>query len=128
MDQIHCSMSDSVWLMPSTMAKTDHQQHQWVCRSNDLQSSRVVGGNQVHYPATMSGEINDPGDARTPAHQSQHSNVKQGWYKVVEEESPTGFSIQGQTGGPRVLLWSRRQPSWSWTTRLSALVVHKYAI
>ena len=54
------------------------------------------------------------------------TNVNRGWYKVVEEESPTGFSIQDdgvyefylEAGVSRELVVDN--------TPLSALVVYKY--
>ena len=76
---------------------------------------------------TETGEINDLGTYYTDSSgRIVLTNVNRGWYKVVEEESPTGFSIQDdgvyefylEAGVSRELVVDN--------TPLSALVVYKY--
>jgi len=83
----------------------------------------------IYYASdnTETGEINDLGTYYTDSSgRIVLTNVNRGWYKVVEEESPTGFSIQDdgvyefylEAGVSRELVVDN--------TPLSALVVYKY--
>ena len=83
----------------------------------------------IYYASdnTETGEINDLGTYYTDSSgRIVLTNVNRGWYKVVEEESPTGFSIQDdgvyefylEAGASRELVVDN--------TPLSALVVYKY--
>ena len=83
----------------------------------------------IYYASdnTETGEINDLGTYYTDSSgRIVLTNVNRGWYKVVEEESPTGFSIQDdgvyefylEGGASRELVVDN--------TPLSALVVYKY--
>ena len=83
----------------------------------------------IYYASdnTTSGEINDLGTYYTDASgRIVLTDVNRGWYRVVEEESPTGFSIQDdgiyefylEAGTSRELVVDN--------TPLSALVVYKY--
>ena len=83
----------------------------------------------IYYASdnTTSGEINDLGTYYTDASgRIVLTDVNRGWYRVVEEESPTGFSIQDdgvhefylEAGASRELVVDN--------TPLSALVVYKY--
>ena len=83
----------------------------------------------IYYTSdnTETGEINDLGTYYTDSSgRIVLTNVNRGWYKVVEEESPTGFSIQDdgvyefylEAGVSRELVVDN--------TPLSALVVYKY--
>ena len=83
----------------------------------------------IYYASdnTETGEINDLGTYYTDSSgRIALTNVNRGWYKVVEEESPTGFSIQDdgvyefylEAGVSRELVVDN--------TPLSALVVYKY--
>ena len=83
----------------------------------------------IYYASdnTETGEINDLGTYYTDSSgRIVLTNVNRGWYKVVEEESPTGFSIQDdgvyefylEAGVSRVLVVDN--------TPLSAIVVYKY--
>ena len=83
----------------------------------------------IYYASdnTETGEINDLGTYYTGSSgRIVLTNVNRGWYKVVEEESPTGFSIQDdgiyefylEAGVSRELVVDN--------TPLSALVVYKY--
>ena len=83
----------------------------------------------IYYASdnTETDEINDLGTYYTDSSgRIVHTNVNRGWYKVVEEESPTGFSIQDdgvyefylEAGVSRELVVDN--------TPLSALVVYKY--
>ena len=83
----------------------------------------------IYYASdnTETGEINDLGTYYTDSSgRIALTNVNRGWYKVVEEESPTGFSIQDdgvyefylEAGASKELVVDN--------TPLSALVVYKY--
>ena len=83
----------------------------------------------IYYASdnTTTGEINDLGTYYTDASgRITLTDVNRGWYRVVEEESPTGFSIQDdgiyefylEAGTSRELVVDN--------TPLSALVVYKY--
>ena len=83
----------------------------------------------IYYASdnTETGEINDLGTYYTDASgRIVLTDVNRGWYRVVEEESPTGFSIQDdgvhefylEAGASRELVVDN--------TPLSALVVYKY--
>ena len=83
----------------------------------------------IYYASdnTTSGEINDLGTYYTDASgRIVLTDVNRGWYRVVEEESPTGFAIQDdgvyefylEAGASRELVVDN--------TPLSALVVYKY--
>ena len=83
----------------------------------------------IYYASdnTETGEINDLGTYYTDSSgRIVLTNINRGWYKVVEEESPTGFSIQDdgvyefylEAGVSRELVVDN--------TPLSALVVYKY--
>ena len=83
----------------------------------------------IYYASdnTTTGEINDLGTYYTDASgRIVLTDVNRGWYRVVEEESPTGFSIQDdgiyefylEAGTSRELVVDN--------TPLSALVVYKY--
>ena len=83
----------------------------------------------IYYASdnTTTGEINDLGTYYTDdSGRIVLTDVNRGWYKVVEEESPTGFSIQDdgvyefylEGGASRELVVDN--------TPLSALVVYKY--
>ena len=83
----------------------------------------------IYYASdnTETGEINDLGTYYTDASgRIVLTDVNRGWYRVVEEESPTGFSIQDdgiyefylEAGTSRELVVDN--------TPLSALVVYKY--
>ena len=83
----------------------------------------------IYYASdnTETGEINDLGTYYTDdSGRIVLTDVNRGWYKVVEEESPTGFSIQDdgvyefylEGGASRELVVDN--------TPLSALVVYKY--
>lgn len=83
----------------------------------------------IYYASdnTTTGEINDLGTYYTDSSgRIILTDVNRGWYKVVEEESPTGFSIQDdgvyefylEAGASRELVVDN--------TPLSALVVYKY--
>lgn len=83
----------------------------------------------IYYASdnTETREINDLGTYYTDSSgRIVLTNVNRGWYKVVEEESPTGFSIQDdgvyefylEAGVSRELVVDN--------TPLSALVVYKY--
>ena len=83
----------------------------------------------IYYASdnTTTGEINDLGTYYTDASgRIVLTDVNRGWYKVVEEASPTGFSIQDdgvyefylEAGASRELVVDN--------TPLSALVVYKY--
>lgn len=83
----------------------------------------------IYYASdnTETDEINDLGTYYTDSSgRIVLTNVNRGWYKVVEEESPTGFSIQDdgvyefylEAGVSRELVVDN--------TPLSALVVYKY--
>ena len=83
----------------------------------------------IYYASdnTETGEINDLGTYYTDASgRIILTDVNRGWYKVVEEVSPTGFSIQDdgvyefylEAGASRELVVDN--------TPLSALVVYKY--
>ena len=83
----------------------------------------------IYYASdnTTTGEINDLGTYYTDASgRIVLTDVNRGWYRVVEEESPTGFSIQDdgvhefylEAGASRELVVDN--------TPLSALVVYKY--
>ena len=83
----------------------------------------------IYYASdnTETGEINDLGTYYTDSSgRIVLTNVNRGWYKVVEEESPTGFSIQDdgvyefylEAGASKELVVDN--------TPLSALVVYKY--
>ena len=83
----------------------------------------------IYYASdnTTTGEINDLGTYYTDASgRIVLTDVNRGWYKVIEEESPTGFSIQDdgiyefylEAGTSRELVVDN--------TPLSALVVYKY--
>ena len=83
----------------------------------------------IYYASdnTTTGEINDLGTYYTDSSgRIVLTNVNRGWYKVVEEESPTGFSIQDdgvyefylEAGASKELVVDN--------TPLSALVVYKY--
>lgn len=83
----------------------------------------------IYYASdnTETGEINDLGTYYTDSSgRIVLTNVNRGWYMVVEEESPTGFSIQDdgvyefylEAGVSRELVVDN--------TPLSALVVYKY--
>ena len=75
---------------------------------------------------TGSGEINDLGTYYTDEHgQFQLTGLRDGWYKVTEQEPPTGYAIKEATqevyiksGTGKVLTFEN--------TPLSALVVWKY--
>ena len=76
---------------------------------------------------TTTGEINDLGTYYTDSSgRISLTNVNSGWFKVVEEEPPTGFSVQGdgiyefylEPGGSKELIVDN--------VPLSALVVYKY--
>jgi len=83
---------------------------------------------QVIYASnnTVSGEINDLGTYYTDEHgQFQLTGLRDGWYKVTEQEPPTGYSIKEatqevyiQSGTSKVLTFEN--------IPLSALVVWKY--
>ena len=83
---------------------------------------------QVIYASnnTVSGEINDLGTYYTDEHgQFQLTGLRDGWYKVTEQEPPTGYSIKEATqevyiksGTGKVLTFEN--------IPLSALVVWKY--
>ena len=83
----------------------------------------------IYYASdnTTTGEINDLGTYYTDSSgRITLTDINRGWYKVVEEESPTGFSIQDdgvyefylEAGVSRELVVDN--------TPLSALVVYKY--
>ena len=83
----------------------------------------------IYYASdnTETGEINDLGTYYTDSSgRIVLTDVNRGWYRVVEEESPTGFSIQDdgvyefylEAGASRELVVDN--------TPLSALVVYKY--
>ena len=83
----------------------------------------------IYYASdnTETGEINDLGTYYTDSSgRITLTDINRGWYKVVEEESPTGFSIQDdgvyefylEAGVSRELVVDN--------TPLSALVVYKY--
>ena len=83
----------------------------------------------IYYASdnTTTGEINDLGTYYTDSSgRIVLTDVNRGWYKVVEEESPTGFSIQDdgvyefylEAGASKELVVDN--------TPLSALVVYKY--
>ena len=83
----------------------------------------------IYYASdnTTTGEINDLGTYYTDdSGRIVLTDVNRGWYRVVEEESPTGFSIQDdgiyefylEAGTSRELVVDN--------TPLSALVVYKY--
>ena len=83
----------------------------------------------IYYASdnTETGEINDLGTYYTDeSGRIVLTNVNRGWYKVVEEESPTGFAIQDdgvyefylEAGASKELVVDN--------TPLSALVVYKY--
>lgn len=83
----------------------------------------------IYYASdnTETGEINDLGTYYTDASgRIVLTDVNRGWYRVVEEESPTGFAIQDdgvyefylEAGASRELVVDN--------TPLSALVVYKY--
>ena len=83
----------------------------------------------IYYASdnTETGEINDLGTYYTDASgRITLTDVNRGWYKVVEEESPTGFAIQDdgvyefylEAGASKELIVDN--------TPLSALVVYKY--
>ena len=83
----------------------------------------------IYYASdnATTGEINDLGTYYTDASgRITLTDVNRGWYRVVEEESPTGFSIQDdgiyefylEAGTSRELVVDN--------TPLSALVVYKY--
>ena len=83
----------------------------------------------IYYASdnTTTGEINDLGTYYTDASgRITLTDVNRGWYKVVEEESPTGFAIQDdgvyefylEAGASKELIVDN--------TPLSALVVYKY--
>lgn len=83
----------------------------------------------IYYASdnTTTGEINDLGTYYTDASgRITLTDVNRGWYRVMEEESPTGFSIQDdgiyefylEAGTSRELVVDN--------TPLSALVVYKY--
>ena len=83
----------------------------------------------IYYASdnTETGEINDLGTYYTDASgRIVLTDINRGWYKVVEEASPTGFSIQDdgvyefylEAGASRELVVDN--------TPLSALVVYKY--
>ena len=83
----------------------------------------------IYYASdnTTTGEINDLGTYYTDSSgRITLTDIKRGWYKVVEEESPTGFSIQDdgvyefylEAGASKELVVDN--------TPLSALVVYKY--
>ena len=83
----------------------------------------------IYYASdnTTTGEINDLGTYYTDSSgRITLTDVNRGWYKVVEEKSPTGFSIQDdgvyefylEAGTSRELIVDN--------TPLSALVVYKY--
>ena len=83
----------------------------------------------IYYASdnTETGEINDLGTYYTDASgRIVLTDVNRGWYRVVEEESPTGFSIQDdgvyefylEAGASKELVVDN--------TPLSALVVYKY--
>lgn len=83
----------------------------------------------IYYASdnTTTGEINDLGTYYTDASgRIVLTDVNRGWYRVVEEESPTGFAIQDdgvyefylEAGASRELVVDN--------TPLSALVVYKY--
>ena len=83
---------------------------------------------QVIYASnnTVSGEINDLGTYYTDEHgQFQLTGLRDGWYKVTEQEPPTGYAIKEatqevyiQSGTGKVLTFEN--------IPLSALVVWKY--
>lgn len=76
----------------------------------------------IYYASdnTETGEINDLGTYYTDSSgRIVLTNVNRGWYKVVEEESPTGFSIQDDGVYEFYLEAGASAVSWSWTTRLS---------
>ena len=83
----------------------------------------------IYYASdnTTTGEINDLGTYYTDSSgRITLTDINRGWYKVVEEESPTGFSIQDdgvyefylEAGASKELVVDN--------TPLSALVVYKY--
>ena len=83
----------------------------------------------IYYASdnTETGEINDLGTYYTDeSGRIVLTDVNRGWYKVVEEESPTGFAVQDdgvyefylEAGASRELVVDN--------TPLSALVVYKY--
>ena len=83
----------------------------------------------IYYASdnTETGEINDLGTYYTDSSgRIVLTDVNRGWYRVVEEESPTGFAIQDdgvyefylEAGASRELVVDN--------TPLSALVVYKY--
>ena len=83
----------------------------------------------IYYASdnTETGEINDLGTYYTDASgRIVLTDVNRGWYRVVEEESPTGFAIQDdgvyefylEAGASKELVVDN--------TPLSALVVYKY--
>ena len=83
----------------------------------------------IYYASdnTTTGEINDLGKYYTDSSgRITLTDINRGWYKVVEEESPTGFSIQDdgvyefylEAGASKELVVDN--------TPLSALVVYKY--
>ena len=83
----------------------------------------------IYYASdnTTTGEINDLGTYYTDSSgRITLTDLNRGWYKVVEEESPTGFSIQDdgvyefylEAGASKELVVDN--------TPLSALVVYKY--
>ena len=83
----------------------------------------------IYYASdnTTTGEINDLGTYYTDSSgRITLTDVNRGWYKVVEEKSPTGFSIQDdgvyefylEAGASKELVVDN--------TPLSALVVYKY--
>ena len=84
----------------------------------------------IYYASdnTTTGEINDLGTYYTDdSGRIVLTDVNRGWYKVVEEESPTGFSIQDD-GVYEFYSGGRCQPraGRGQHTSVSALVVYKY--
>lgn len=83
----------------------------------------------IYYASdnTTSGEINDLGTYYTDASgRIVLTDVNRGWYKVIEEESPTGFSIQDDGVYEFYLEAGASKELVVKNTPLSALVVYKY--
>ena len=83
----------------------------------------------IYYASdnTTTGEINDLGTYYTDdSGRIVLTDVNRGWYKVVEEESPTGFSIQDDGVYEFYLKGGASRELVVDNTPLSALVVYKY--
>lgn len=83
----------------------------------------------IYYASdnTETGEINDLGTYYTDSSgRIVLTDVNRGWYKVVEEESPTGFAIQDDGIYEFYLEAGASKELVVGNTPLSALVVYKY--